>query len=111
MRPEIVVGVLEPVEDALLKVEVGGGRARRLRFEGLVESLMRAVLLRTAGSDALMSDPELQPPDVEAAEAMDAAGGERSAVVGADGLRETAGAEQPAEMGLHAVTSDIQEPL
>ena len=111
MGPDLVVGRLEPVEDALLEITVRGGRPRHLLFERPVESLMRAVLLRTAGSNALMGDPELQPPDVEAAETMDAGGGERRAAVGADGVRESAGTKQPAEMRHHSLSADIVETL
>ena len=58
-----------------------------------------------------MRDPELQPPDVEATEPMDARGGERRAVVGADRIRKPTGSEQPAEVRLHSIAADIIEAL
>ena len=45
MRSDLVVGFLEPIEDALLEIEVGGGRPGYLLLESPVESLVRAVLL------------------------------------------------------------------
>ena len=72
MGSELVVGFAELVENALLEVEVRRGRARHFFLEGFVESFVGAILLRAAGGDALVDDPELEPPDVEAVETVDA---------------------------------------
>lgn len=68
MWPDLIVGALEGVEDALLHAEIRGRRSDRARLERAVEPFMRAVLLRTPGCDALVCDAELQPPHVKAVE-------------------------------------------
>ena len=54
----------------MLKVEVGGGRFGGPSLERLVHAFVSAVLLGTAWCDALVSNPELKPPDIEAIEAV-----------------------------------------
>jgi hypothetical protein len=83
---DLVVGVAEGIEDALLEVEVGGGRLGGPSFERLVHAFVSSVLLGTAWGDALVSDSELEPPDVEAVEAVNPCRGKGSAVVAADGV-------------------------
>lgn len=78
MRPELVVGLSKGIEDALLGVEVRGRRSGGASLEGLVEAFVRAILLGAAGRDALVGDAELEPPDVESVEAVNAGGGERA---------------------------------
>ena len=102
MGTYVVVGVSEGIEDALLEVEVGGGGPGGPCFEGLVHAFVGAVLLGTAGGDALVSDSELQPPDVEAVEAVNARGGEGGAIVTADGIGEAVLTEQTHELGFDA---------
>ena len=77
MGPEFVVRLTEGVEDALLEIQIRGRWPSSTFFEGLVEPFVGPVLLRAAGGDALVGDAELEPPDVEAVEAMDPGGGER----------------------------------
>ena len=72
---------------------------------------MSAIFLGTARGDALMGDAELEPPDIQPVEAVDAGGCERRAIVAANRLREPAGAEQVPEMGFHAGTTDIGQAL
>jgi hypothetical protein len=94
-----------------LEIEVGRGRSCHALLKRFVESLMSPVFLRTAGVNALVGDAELEPPDVEAVETVNAAGGEGSAVVGADGLRKATGAKQMAQVGFHALPGDIAQTL
>ena len=54
-------------------------------FEGLVHAFVGTVLLRATWRDALVSDPELQPPDVQAVEAVNPCRGKRCTVVAANG--------------------------
>ena len=108
MRPNVVIGVLERIEGPLLRVEIGGDGFGRAGFERPMHAFMRAVFLRMARRDALMGDAELQPPDVEAVEPMDAIGRERCAVVTADRSGEPTLAKEPFHAGLHAVAFDIE---
>jgi len=94
MRTLVVVAVAEPIELALLLREVFGGRPGGFSFQVLVHALVLAVLLRARGSDPLVHDPELHPPDVELAQTVDAGRRERGSVVGADRLGNTVLAEQ-----------------
>ncbi len=82
---------------ALLSAEAAGGRAGGLALELAMHPLVGAVLLRTCWRDALMHDAKLYPPDVQGRQAVNARRGERRAVVGADGVRQTDLAEQSAE--------------
>lgn len=45
MGPDLIVGVLEGVEGALLRVEICGRRFGRAGFEGAMHPFMRAILL------------------------------------------------------------------
>jgi hypothetical protein len=63
---QLVVGLLEGIEDALLQIEVRGRGPSGAGLEGLVQALVGPVFLGAAGRDALVGDPELEPPDVEA---------------------------------------------
>ncbi len=66
-----------------------------LLLQGQVHALMAAVLLRTAGLDALDGDAEAQPPDRQAGEIVEAVGtGEGQAIVASDRPRQAAIAEQ-----------------
>ncbi len=93
----VVVHVAEPVELPLLRAEVGGRRTSRVLLQRLVHALVRAVLLRARGVDALLRDAELQPPGVELAQTVDTGRREGSAVVGADGIGQTELTEQALE--------------
>ena len=104
MWSKLVVGVSEPVEDTLLQVEVGGWRFGGLGLERLVHAFMSAVLLRAARCDALVSDPELEPPDVEVAEPVNPGRSERSAVVAADRVGETVLPKQAQELRFDALS-------
>ena len=72
---------------------------------------MSRVLLRLTWRDALVRDAELQPPDVEMCQAVDASRGEGSAVVAADGIGKPMLAEEAAELGLHARRADVEQPV
>ncbi len=99
------------MKDPLLGVEVRRGRAGGLRLQRLVQPLMRAILLRTPGPNALVGDAELEPPDVQVVEAVNPGRGERGAVVTADRVRQAAGAEELAEGRCHTGPADIEQPL
>src|SRR2546428_13061942 len=60
----------EAVERALLGRERRSRGPNRFRLERLVHPLVRAVLLRRRGSDALMLNAEPQPPDIELRQAV-----------------------------------------
>ena len=111
MGTDVVVGVAEGVEDALLEVEVGSRRLGGLSFEGLVHSFVSAILLGAAWGDALVSDPKLEPPDIEATEAVDACGGKGRAVVAADGVGETVLTKQATKLGFDAVRAYVEEAV
>ena len=64
--------------------------------------LVRAVLLGLGGEDALMLNPQPQPPHVELGQAVDPGRREGDAVVGADGAGQAVLAEQAVEDGTHA---------
>ena len=72
---------------------------------------MGAVLLGAARRDALVGDAELEPPDVEPVEAVNAGGGERGAVVTANRVRQAAGTEQVAEVRFHPGSGDVQQAV
>ena len=87
MRP---VGVeLGPpvIEALLLSGHVALRGPRRLRFERPVHPFMGPVLLRLPGVDALVVDPELDPPDREPAQTANGLGRERRPVVRPDRRR------------------------
>jgi hypothetical protein len=62
-----------------------------------------AVLLGTSGQDPLMLDAQPHPPHVELREAVDAGGGERHAIVGANGARQPVLAKEAIEDGADAL--------
>lgn len=111
MGTDLVVGVAKGIEDALLEVEIGGGRLGGSCLERLVHAFVSAVLLGTAWGDALVSDPELEPPDVEAIEAVNSGRGEGGAVVAADGVGEAVFTEQTQELGFDPFCAHIQEAV
>jgi hypothetical protein len=82
------------------RVERGGNR---VPFEGFVHPFVRAVLLGLGGEDALVLNPQTQPPHVELRQAVDPSRGEGHAVVGADGAGQAILSEQSVEDGAHAV--------
>jgi len=94
-----VVLPAEVIELPLLPSTVGCWRAGGLRLHGPVHSFMRSVLLRAAGGDALVNDAELDPPDVELAETVNAGRGKGYAVVATDGVGQATLAKQALEGG------------
>jgi hypothetical protein len=64
VRSNLVVGLSEALEHALLDAEVGPRRFGGFGFESFVQSLMSAILLRITWGDALVSNAELKPPNV-----------------------------------------------
>ena len=86
MRPNVVVGVAEAFEHALLHAEICAGRFCGVGLESAMHAFMGSVLLRITGGDALMSNAELQPLDVQLGEAVDAGGSERRTIVTSDGV-------------------------
>src|SRR5678816_3318968 len=95
MRPLAVEFLNEGVEARLLLQAIAAWRSGGFLLQGQVHALMAAILLRMAGFDALDGDAKAQPPDRECGEVEQGIGaGEGNAVVGADGERQTALAEQ-----------------
>ena len=111
MGTDLVVGVAKAVEDALLEVEIGGGWLGDPCLERLVHPFVSAVLLGTAWGDALVSDPELEPPHVEPIQAVNSRRGEGSAVVAADGIGEAVFTKQTQELGFDALCAYVQEAV
>src|SRR5690606_7792327 len=95
MGPLLVELAPPAVEALLLRGHVPLRWPGRLRLQGLVHPLVSAVLLRLSGVDAVVRDPELDPPHRELGEAADGLRGERHAVVGADGLRQPVLVNEP----------------
>ena len=77
VRPDLVIGLSKEIEDALLPIQIGAGRFGCSRFERFVQAFVRAILLGTPRGDTLVGDAELQPPNVEAVEPVNARGGKR----------------------------------
>src|SRR4029453_9909914 len=69
MRPLVVVALTEPVEPRLLAAGGRRGRPSGFRFQHAVKLLVRAVLRRAAGGNVLKTNPQAQPPHVEARQA------------------------------------------
>jgi hypothetical protein len=108
---QLVVGLLEGIEDALLEIDVRGRGPSGAGLEGLVQAFVGAVLLGAAGRDALVGDPQLKPPDVETVEPVNAGGGKRGAVITVDRVGEAVGTEQPTEVRPDPGPSDVQQSL
>src|SRR5258708_32018274 len=89
VRPFVVVLTAPPIEDALLRSAVVGGRHRRLRLERAVKPLEPAVLLRLARRDDLDADPEPEKPDRQLGELGGARPREPPPTRGPDPLRQT----------------------
>jgi hypothetical protein len=70
VRTELVVGFSETFEESLLDAEVGARGIGGTGFEGSVHAFVGAVLLWISWSDALVSDAELKPPNVEVSQAV-----------------------------------------
>src|SRR5882762_4067593 len=111
MGPYVVIGPPEGIEDALLEVEIGRRRFRDLGLERLVHAFVGTVLLRTTWRDALMSDPELQPPDVQSAEAVNPCRGKRCAVVAANGPGQAMLAKQAQELRLDTFGAGVEQSM
>src|ERR1051326_8154791 len=107
----VVIGPPEGIEDALLEVEIRRRRFRDLGLERLVHAFVGAVLLRATWRDALMSDSELQPPDVQSAEAVNSGRGKGCAVVAANGARQAMLAKEAKELRLDAVGAHVEQAV
>lgn len=77
MRALVVEAAAENVEASLLRGMVRSGWPSGVSLQRAMHAFVRAVLLRTAGEDALMRDAQLHPPGVELAQAVDAGRGSR----------------------------------
>lgn len=88
----------EIVEACLLLQAVHAGRAGCFLFQGEMHPFVASVLLGMAGLDALDGDAGAEPPDRQLREIVEAVRAcKRQAVIGADGIRQTALLEQPDE--------------
>ena len=76
-----MVDLAEAIEAALLCARIRCRGAGGLGFERSMPALVRSVLLRVTRLDPYRLDPELDPPDAELTQAVDASRGERGAVV------------------------------
>ena len=99
MRALVVVLTAEAIEARLLCRLVVLRWPGGFGFEGAVHALVRPVLLRSPRCNALMADAERDPPHGELAQAAEGRGGERRAVVGANGLGQAILLEQAREDG------------
>ena len=70
---------------------------------------MGSVLLGVSGSDALVRDTELKPPDVQPSKAVNTGGGKGSPVVTADGVWETMSTKEMKELVLNGFRFDSGE--
>jgi len=102
VRALVVVEDTEAVEGALLggQVPLRGPRGRGL--EGPMHPFVGPVLLGTGGQDPLVLNAEADPPHVELRKAVDAGGGERHPVVGANGAGQPVLAKEAIEDGADA---------
>ncbi len=111
MGSNVVVGVAKIIERPLLNVEVGGGWFGRTGFEGFVHAFVGAILLGAPGRDALVGDAELEPPDVEPIQPVNASGSKRGPIVAANRVGEPALPKEVAELGFDARPADVREGL
>ena len=111
VRPHVVVGLPEGVEDPLLELRIRCRGLGDLRFQYPMHALMGAVLLRTRGRNALMDDAQLQPPRVEAIQSVNAVRGEGRPVVTADRVRSSVRAEESPHLAVHALCFHIRKAL
>ena len=112
MRPLGVEFLDEGIEAGLLLQAVHAGWAGCLALQRQMHPFMTTVLLRIAGLDALDGNTEPQPPDRQPGEVEEGIGaGERDAVVGADGVRQSALGEQALERRDRALLADGVEGL
>jgi len=110
VRPLVVAERAEAIEGALLGSERGAWGATGADFEGAMHALVRAILLRRRGVNALVLDPEAHPPDVELREPMDATGREGHTVVGPDRPRQPERAEGVLEHRPGSAALDVGGP-
>jgi hypothetical protein len=93
--PVFVESFSEPVEDALLQVEVGRRGFSHTSLECSMHPFVDTILLGTSRRDALVSDAELKPPDIQVSQAMDTGRRERGAVIAADCVWKTILTKEP----------------
>ena len=109
MRSDVVVGSSEGIEEALLKAEVGGGGLDGSSFEGSVHAFMSAVLLWISRSDALVCDTELEPPNIQPSQAVDAGRSKGGAVIAANGIGESMLTKQLQKLSVDALGSHVRQ--
>ena len=93
----------EVIEAALLAAQCRGRRPCGLLLEGLVHTLMSAVLFGVTGFDEFGIDAEADPPDGESTQSADGGGGEGHSVIGANDLGKPVLLEEAAKDGLGAL--------
>ncbi len=98
VRTAAVVIRTKKVERALLIRRRLLRRSSGLFVERPMKALVTTILLRLPGLDSLVSDTELNPPDAERRESADRRRRERSAVVRANGARQSELAERTLEV-------------
>ena len=101
VRTVMVVDGAEGVEAPLLLGRRGRRRAGGFRFQGAVQALMAAVLLRLARIDPFRLDPELDPPHRKLRQPACAHRGEGRPIVRADRKRQAELAERRVERCPH----------
>ena len=107
MRPLGVELLNECVEAGLLLKGIQAWRAGGFLFPCRVHALMAAVLRGMTWLDALDADTQAQPPDGKLGKVEQGVGaGERDAIVGSDGCRQSALSEQVLEGGDRAILAD-----
>ena len=111
VRSDLVEISAKSIEATLLSDTVSSGRDRRLCLEVPVHAFVAAVLVWGCGLNEIGQNAELYPPDGEPGETAKGDGGEGSAVVGTDPIRETEFTEQACKNRPGARVRRACEPL
>ncbi len=72
---------------------------------------MRVIFLWTRGRNALMRDPQVQPPRVEAIESVNTVSRERRAAVAANRVRQSVRTEESTQLAVHAGGAHVGKTL
>ena len=88
VRAVVIIIMAPALKAALLRGEIGGGRAGNLGLQVAVHALVRAVLLGRGRVHELDLDALVYPPDAQARQPAQPIGGERAAKVAANNLRQ-----------------------
>src|SRR5262245_23231914 len=107
VRPFVIEPVTPAFKTQLLGTQMGGRWLRGLGLQGLVHALMPTILFGMTGCNAFMADIQADEPCGETRD-RESAIGERIAVVGPDGLRQTVLSERLLEPRSDEIPSQIR---